>query len=225
MATTTAAFDRDEPPPFADDRTGNRPAGHSSSDSKKRPRPAEDESETTCSVEDEDDQGCRCPNDGCPWQWDSSSTSSSSSSSTAAAATTTSSSMISGVGEPSYLHGPLLSVKEYRDRRTGEVRCVRICSARTMCETRALLLSLFRSLMSSDHRTSVFELAYILYSAALGRPPGVVHKPRSSPTHSVLNPVAGVEVMPLSASVAVVMEASHVCVHSIYRVFTSSRRR
>lgn len=90
--------------------------------SHKRPRLEEEAKKTSlCVAEDEeedDDRGCGCANAGCPWQWGSSSSSSSSRKLGSATPMT-----MASVGSTSFFHGPLLSVKEYRDRRTGEVRC------------------------------------------------------------------------------------------------------
>lgn len=94
--------------------------------SNKRPRQESEEDEAENSPpfrpqsgpvdEDDKDEGCCCNNADCLWRWGSSSSSLEMPPRSSAAPTT--------VSEPSFFHGPLLSVKEYRDRRTGEVRWV-----------------------------------------------------------------------------------------------------
>lgn len=85
----------------------------------KRPRSESSSSLASSSVmEDSDDEGCCCDNVGCPWQWHDSSASNSKTGSTVG------STCSSNTSHPSFFHGPLLSVKEYRDLATGDIRFV-----------------------------------------------------------------------------------------------------
>lgn len=120
--------------------------GHGYSNKRQRTEEGHRSSYRAVDFEDEeDDQGCFCANTGCPWQWDGNGSSSNNSSSSGSRSSSSidsrnstsrssrsssreelgsSGSMaLAGVNEPSFFHGPLLSVKEYRDRPSGEVRC------------------------------------------------------------------------------------------------------
>lgn len=60
---------------------------------------------TTAAAVLDDDKGCCCDDASCPWHWKGSS-----------------GGLTHSCSEPSFVHGPLLTVKEYRDPRTREIK-------------------------------------------------------------------------------------------------------